>query len=99
MGKAITYAEEKQAYTLSDRGTYIKFKHGRDAGLDLVVLSEGDALLFNPYGVIPVSPEAFPHVKFELADQFAKWLVSRRGQALIQNYRLLGKQLFIPDAM
>ena len=99
MGKTITYAEEKQSYTLSDRGTYIKFKHGRDAGLDLDVLCEGDTQLFNPYGVIPINPKKYSHVKFELADQFAKWLVSNKGQSLIQNYRLLGKQLFIPDAL
>jgi len=99
MGKAITFAEEKQAYILADRGTFIKYKHGRNAGLDLAVLCEGDSFLANPYGVIPINPVKFPHVKHDLAEEFAKWLVSPRGQAVIANYRLLGKQLFYPDAI
>ena len=64
----------------------------------LEVLCEGDPSLANPYGVIPVNPEKHPHVKFAMADQFAQWLVSARGQKLIGDYRLLGKQLFYPDA-
>lgn len=99
MGKAITFADEKAAYTLSDRGTYIKYKFSRKDGLDLEVLCEGDEMLNNPYGVIPVNPGKHPHVKFHLADQFAKWLVSPRGQAMIANYKVLGKQLFYPDAI
>jgi len=99
MGKAITYTDEKQAYTLSDRGTYIKYKFGRKEGLDLEVLCEGDQALYNSYGVIPVNPEKYPHVKFDLADRFARWLVSPKGQVLIANYKLLGKQLFYPDAI
>jgi tungstate transport system substrate-binding protein len=99
MGKTITFADEKVAYTLSDRGTYIKYKFGRKDGLDLEVLCEGDEMLHNPYGVIPVNPGKHPHVKFDLADQFAKWLVSSRGQVMIANYKLLGKQLFYPDAI
>ncbi len=99
MGKAITFADEKKAYTLADRGTYIKYKHGRDAGLDLEIMCEGDLVLNNPYGVIPVNPKKHPHVQYDLAEQFADWLVSARGQSLIVNYRLLGKQLFYPDAI
>lgn len=99
MGKAITFAEEKQAYILADRGTFIKYKYGRDTGLDLMVWCEGDSFLANPYGVIPINPVKFPHVKHDLAEEFAKWLVSPRGQAVIGNYRLLGKQLFFPDTV
>lgn len=99
MGKTITFADEKRAYTLADRGTYIKYKYGRRAGLDLEVLCEGDLLLNNPYGVIPVNPQKHPHVQYDLAKQFAEWLVSPKGQSLILNYRLLGKQLFYPDAL
>jgi len=99
MGKIITFADEKGAYTLADRGTYIKYAYGRKAGLDLEVLCEGDPLLANPYGVIPLNPARHPHVKHEMAKQFAEWLVSPKGQSLILNYRLLGKQLFYPDAI
>jgi len=99
MGKALTFADEKQAYILADRGTYIKYKFGRDVPIDLVVLCEGDSALANPYGVIPINPEKHPHVKYDLSRAFAEWLVSRKGQTVIDNYRLLGKQLFYPDAI
>ena len=99
MGKTITFAEEKQAYTMADRGTYLKYKLGRDVGLDLGIMCEGDEDLYNPYGVIPVNPERYPEVKYDLAKQFAEWLVSESGQSVIANYRLLGKQLFYPDAL
>ena len=98
MGKALTFADEKMAYALADRGTYIKYRFGRDLPVDLEVLVEGDSRLANPYGIIPVNPEKHPPVKYDLARQFAEWLVSERGQSIIGEYRLLGKQLFIPDA-
>ena len=99
MGKALTFADEKQGYILADRGTYIKYKLGRDVPIDLTVLCEGDANLANPYGVIPVNPQKHAHVKNDLAEAFAQWLVSERGQSLISDYRLLGKPLFYPDAI
>lgn len=99
MGKALTFADEKQAYILADRGTYIKYKFGRDVPIDLVVLCEGDPALANPYGVIPISPKKHTHVKYEDTKAFVEWLVSTKGQTVIDNYRLLGKQLFYPDAL
>jgi len=99
MGKALTYAEEKQGYLLCDRGTYIKYKYGRSQGLDLDIISEGDNNLMNPYGAIPVNPVKFPHVKNDLAQKFAEWLVSKRGQQVIGEYKLNNKQLFFPDAI
>ena len=99
MGKTLTYAEEKQGYTITDRGTYLKYKLGRKQGLDLEILSEGDQRLFNPYGIIPIDPKKYPHVKFEWADNFAKWLTSPKAQALIAEYRIQGQQAFFPDAV
>ena len=99
MGKALTFADEKQAYVLVDRGTYIKYKFGRDMPIDLVVLCQGDPVLANPYGLIPINPKKHPHAKYDLSKTFAQWLVSEKGQTVIDNYRLLGKQLFYPDAM
>ena len=98
MGKTLMVADEKQAYTLADRGTYIKYKFGRDVPVELDVLCEGDPLLANPYGLIPINPKKHPHVKFKPAEEFAQWLVSKRGQAVIADYRLLGKQPFYPDS-
>ena len=99
MGKALTYAEEKQAYILADRGTYLKYKYGRKQGLDLDILCEGDPKLHNPYGIIPINTKKYSHVKFELADRFAKWLVSHKAQALIAHYKIQGQQAFFPDAV
>lgn len=98
MGKTLTFTEEKQGYTITDRGTYVQFKYGRPEGLQLEPISEGDTTLFNPYGVIPVNPAKHPHVRFDLAETFATWLVSGRGQQVIGDYKLLDKQLFFPDA-
>lgn len=99
MGKVLTYGDEKRAYTLSDRGTYIKYKYGKSPALELDILSEGDERLANPYGVIPVNPKQHPHVQQELALQFVEWITGERGQGLIAAYRLEGKQLFYPDVI
>ncbi len=99
MGKVLIFAEEKQGYTLADRGTFLKYKLGRKQGLDLDILCAGDPALFNPYGVIPVNPKKYPHVKHEMADTFARWLISGKAQALIANYKIQGQQAFFPDAI
>lgn len=99
MGKALTFADEKQGYVLLDRGTYVKYADSRGPALELELLCEGDPRLFNPYGVIPVNPAKHPHVKSALAEQFAEWLVSEKGQGLIAGYSLSGQQLFFPDAV
>jgi tungstate transport system substrate-binding protein len=99
MGKTLTFAEEKQAHTLTDRGTYLNYKLGREQGLDLEILCEGDDALYNPYGIIPINPKKFSHVQFEAADRFAKWLVSEKAQGLIAGYKIQGQQAFFPDAV
>jgi tungstate transport system substrate-binding protein len=99
MGKTITFAEEKQGYTMTDRGTYIKYKYGKTPAVDLDILCEGGDALANPYGIIPVNPKKHPHVQYDMAMQFVNWIISERGQKLIGNYQLEGKQLFFPDAL
>jgi len=98
MGKTLTIADEKQAYTIADRGTYIKYKFGREVPVNLEILCEGGSQLANPYGIIPVNPAKHPHVQAALAEQMAQWLVSPKGQQVIADYKLHGKQLFFPDA-
>ncbi len=98
MGRTLTIADEKQTYTLADRGTYLKYTLGRDVPIELEILCEGDPQLNNPYGVIPINPEKHAHVQYDLAKNFAEWLVSARGQQIIGDYTLHGKQLFFPDA-
>ena len=99
MGKTMTYSDEKQAYTLSDRGTFIKFKYGKTPALELDVLCDSDQILANPYGIIAVNPAKHPHVQIGLAKQLVEWITSVKGQKLINEYRLVGKQLFYPDAI
>ncbi len=99
MGKVLVYADEKQAYTLSDRGTYIKYKYGKTPALELDILSQGGENLANPYGIIPVNPKKHPHVKYNLAMEFVNWITGAQGQKLIGAYRLENKQLFYPDVI
>ena len=94
MGPALNIASSLDGYVLADRGTWLSF---RNRGT-LAVLVEGDRRLFNPYGVIVVNPARHPHVKHELAQAFADWLVSPAGQASIASYRIGGEQLFFPHA-
>lgn len=94
MGKTLNTAAAMDAYALADRGTWISF----DNRQDLELLVEGDPDLFNPYGVMLVSPEQHPHVKAEMGQRFIDWLVSDAGQEAIASYRLRGKQLFHPNA-
>lgn len=99
MGKTLTYADEKGAYTMTDRGTYIKYKYGKTPPVELEIVSEGSEELANPYGIIPVNPKKFGHVKYDLAETLALWITSERGQKLINDYRLIDNQLFYPDAI
>ena len=94
MGPALNMAASTNAYVLADRGTWLSFKNRGD----LAVLVEGDTRLFNQYGVIVVNPAKHPHVKVELAQAFADWVLSAEGQAAIASYRIGGEPLFFPNA-
>ncbi|BCR03251.1 tungsten ABC transporter substrate-binding protein [Desulfuromonas versatilis] len=90
MGEVINMADERQGYTLADRGTYIAYQEKTN----LKVRVEGDERLFNPYGVMAVNPAKHPHVKKELAQAFVDYLISPEGQRRIAEYRVNGQQLF-----
>jgi len=94
MGPALNTATAAGAYLLTDRGTWLGFRNRQD----LRVLVEGDARLFNQYGVMAVSPQRHPHVKAADARRFVHWIVSPAGQAAIAGYRIGGEQLFFPNA-
>ncbi len=94
MGPALNIAASTNAYVLADRGTWLSFKNRAD----LAVLVEGDKRLFNQYGVIVVNPAKHPHVKKDLAQAFADWVVSPAGQQTIADYKIGGEQLFFPNA-
>ncbi|WP_296355836.1 substrate-binding domain-containing protein [Ramlibacter sp.] len=94
MGPALNIASSSDAYVLADRGTWLSFKNRGD----LAVLVEGDARLFNQYGVMAVSPAKFAHLNAAGAQKFVDWIVSPAGQGAIANYRIAGEQLFFPNA-
>lgn len=94
MGSTLNSASAMDAYTLTDRATWLTFKNKGN----LALLLEGDARLFNQYGVMLVNPERCSNVKREQAAHFSQWLRSRHGQDLIATYRLDGRQLFYPNA-
>ena len=94
MGPALNIAESSGAYVLSDRGTWLNFKNRGD----LAIMVEGDQRLFNQYGVMVVNPAKHPHVKKDLAQAFADWVVSPAGQAAIAGYKIEGEQVFFPNA-
>jgi len=98
MIKTIIVAEERDGYTMTDRGTYIKYEAGKKGNPLLKILVEGDNSLFNQYSVMAVNPKRCANVKYKLATKFAKWITSPKIQEVIGAYKLLGKQLFTPNA-
>ncbi|HWR67629.1 MAG TPA: substrate-binding domain-containing protein [Desulfomonilia bacterium] len=94
----ITVAAERVGYTLTDRGTYIKYENNFKGNPPLVILVEGDTMLFNQYSVIAVSPKRCGKTKYGLATEFSRWMTSVKGQKHIGGFKLMGKQLFIPNA-
>lgn len=97
MGDVLNMAQEQQAYTLADRATYLALVK---EGLDLVILVEGDPVLFNPYGVIAVNPEKSNRIRNDLANQFIDWLISVPTQEMIGQYGVVeyGAPLFVPNS-
>lgn len=94
MGKVLQMAGELEAYTLTDRGTWLAMKRK----LPLALLHQGDPLLFNPYGIIAVNPGRHPNVNHAGAMALIRWLTGPEGQARIAAFTIDGSQLFRPDA-
>jgi len=95
MGATLQVANERQAYVLCDRGTFLAYKDK----IDIIILSEGDPLLFNPYGIMAVNPARYPHVKYIEAMQLIAWVTSGEGQKIIGEYKKEGEILFHPMAI
>jgi len=100
MGATLTMADEKKAYCLSDRGTYLKQKSDATLGLELEVICEGAKDLLNQYGIIAVNPEKYPEVNIQGANVFIEWICSDEGQKSIGEFgvKQYGQALFIPNA-
>jgi tungstate transport system substrate-binding protein len=95
MGAVLKIADDKQAYTIADRGSYLAY---RDK-VDLVIVYAGAKELYNPYHVIVVNPARHPHVKSEAARNYANFIRSETGQRIIREFRISGDQLFYPDVI
>jgi len=94
MGPTLNTASGMNAYTLTDRATWLSFKNRGD----LVISVQGDKRLFNQYGVILVNPAKYPHVKKEMGQAFIDWVISPEGQKAVAEYKIGGEQLFFPNA-
>jgi tungstate transport system substrate-binding protein len=94
MGAALNAAAAMDAYTLSDRGTWLSFGHKAD----LRIVLEGDPRLLNRYDLILLNPQTHPQAKQAPAHRFAAWLISPEGQAAIGGYTIARQRLFHPEA-
>jgi tungstate transport system substrate-binding protein len=94
----ITVAGELKGYTLTDRGTFIKYESSAAGKPALVILVESDAVLLNQYSIIPVDPKHCPGVKYDKAKALSDWMAGDEAQRLIGAFKLVGKQLFTPNA-
>ncbi len=104
MGETLLFSEQRNAYTITDRATWLATK---DKLPNLVVVLGGNNIkenadkdLLNPYGVMAVNPDKHPGVKFDMAMNFVKWILSPDTQKLIGSYGVdkFGKPLFYPNA-
>jgi len=94
MGPTLNMASELQAYTLTDRGTWLAYQNK----LDLKIVVQGDKRLFNPYQVILVNPSRYPDINYLGAKIFSDWLVNPKAQTMINSYKRSGEQLFVANA-
>ena len=94
MGKVLQMAGEMDAFTLTDRGTWLSYM----GKLPLKIVFEGDPVLFNPYGIIAVSQKKHPHSNKAGADALIHWMTSEKGQHLIGEFKVAEKVLFTPSA-
>lgn len=93
MGEVLSMAGEMKAYTLSDRATYGAYR----AKTGLEILVQGDRKMFNPYGIIAVSPKKYPDINHDGAMKLIEWITSKEGQDLIAGFKVNGEQLFFPS--
>lgn len=94
MGDTLLMADEMRGYTMTDRATYLSM---RDK-LDLVIVFEGDAGLFNQYGIMAVNPDNYAHVNYEGAMLLIDFFISEEGQALVAGFKPFGDTLFFTNA-
>lgn len=96
MGQTLSVANEKNGYTLADRGTYLSLRKN----ISLQILKEGDGALLNVYHVIELNPKLFPVVNIKGGKAFADFIVSKKAQEIIRQFGIdkFGSPLFSADA-
>jgi tungstate transport system substrate-binding protein len=94
----INVAAERSGYTMTDRGTYIKYEDNLKGNPLLKILVEGDAVLLNQYSVIAIDQKHCSQAKYDTAKQLIEWITGPEAQQLIKEFKLLGKPLFTPNA-
>ena len=95
MGKTLQIANEIDAYTMTDRGTWLAYQ----SKLDIELVFADDPPLFNPYGIIAVNPARHPEVNYAGASKLIKWITSPEAQKMIGEFKIKGQQLFVPSAV
>ncbi len=95
MGATLNVASGMNAYTFTDRASWLNFGNKGD----LKLLFAGDPSLFNQYAFIPVSPARWPHVRNDLALALEGWLTSEKAKGLIDGYTINGAHLFSFNAV
>lgn len=94
MGAVLRMADDKHAYALTDRGTFLSYRDKTQ----LVILAEGGEDLLNPYHVIAVNPKGRPHIRYDLARKYIDYVTGAEGQSIIAAFKKDGLPLFTPDA-
>jgi len=94
MGKTLQIANEVDAYTMTDRGTWLAYQ----SKLDITLLFQDDPPLFNPYGIIAVNPARHADINYSGASKLIQWMVSPVAQKMIGEFKIKGQQLFVPSA-
>jgi len=87
-------AGELDAYTLTDRGTWLAYK----AKSPLKIVNQGDPKLFNPYHIIAVNPQRYPDINYQGATALIDWITSKQGQDQIARFKVNDTLLFTPSA-
>ena len=95
MAEVLRIAHERGAYTLTDRGTFMKHKKS----LDLELLLTGEPKIPNQYSVMAIDPKKYPKTNIAGAQRFVDWVVSPEGQTHIANFRVDGQQIFFPNGV
>lgn len=94
MGNVLQIANELDAFTLVDRGTWLALQDK----LSLEVVFEGDKILFNPYSIIELSPQRYADLNHPGANALIDWIISAEAQTKIGQFTINGERLFTPDA-